>query len=59
VDTGARAEAAAAGADQVVTNGAFFARMAEIVGTLIRSRRVEESAGQTVDASPPANHPDP
>jgi DNA-binding response OmpR family regulator len=42
VDTEARAAAKDAGADRVVTNGAFFARMAEIVGALVGSR---EGAG--------------
>lgn len=35
VDTAARADAAALGADRVVTNGAFFARMATIVEALV------------------------
>lgn len=43
VETQARAAARAAGADRVVTNGAFFARMAEIVGALIGGREVEQS----------------
>lgn len=35
VDTAARADAAALGADRVVTNGAFFARMGTIVKALV------------------------
>jgi CheY-like chemotaxis protein len=57
VDTEARAEAQAAGADRVVTNGAFFARMAEIVGALIGSRGVEKSGCREEDTSPEANSP--
>jgi CheY-like chemotaxis protein len=49
VDTEARAAAKAVGADRVVTNGAFFARMAAIVGALIGSRGVEESGSRAVD----------
>jgi DNA-binding response OmpR family regulator len=49
VDTDARAEATAAGADRVVTNGVFFARMAESIGALVGSRRVGQSGGREAD----------
>jgi DNA-binding response OmpR family regulator len=57
VDMEARAAAKAAGADRVVTNGAFFARMVAIVGALVSNREAGEPGSTEEDGDDDATTP--
>src|SRR5438270_4605904 len=57
VDREARAAAKAAGANRVVTNGAFFARMVAIVGALVGNREAGEPGSTEEDVDDDATTP--